>query len=380
MSLSFSIANRFIIKNWWQSVGIALGIAVGISVQIFVGILIDSLQQSLINAAVGTSAQVSVTKASGSISDYNKVKSVISKESGVTKIDKEYIGNGLLLTKDKTYPLQLRGKQYDNNDIYQLSDRLEIGRMPDNGEIVLGTNLVEQIGAQTGDAIKYARADGEVSDLKISGIFDSKIAAINNGVGYATLDTAWKVFGDIGQYSSVNIQLNDPFKANSVADSIKRSLGEGYEVDNWKSQNAQLLSGLQGQSTSSTMIQVFVLISVLIAITSILSITVTQKSRQIGILKAIGLKDGTSSGIFYFQGLLLGFAGTVLGVILGLVLFWSFVTFAKTPGGESIVEPYIRWNMVFVTAAVSLVVSSLAGIIPARKANKLSPIEVIRNA
>ncbi len=152
------------------------------------------------------------------------------------------------------------------------------------------------------------------------------------------------------------------------------------KVDNWKDQNAALLSGLNGQSVSSYMIQIFVLISVLLGIASVLAITVVQKSRQIGILKAMGIQDGNASQIFVLQGFMLGIGGAILGILLGLGLAYAFTRFALNPDGTPVVPLYIDPAFIALSAGVAVLVSTLAALIPARKTSRLDPIEVIRNA
>ncbi len=381
MVLSLKIAIRFILKSKWQSLFIIFGIAVGVSVAIFISILIDSLQYTLIKGTIGNAPHLTITTDSNKITNYNDLKSKIDKVSGITKVYPAVDGNGLLITPNKNYPVLLKGVSFDKaNDIYQLETRKIEGRLPlARSEVMIGKDLSVSTGAKVGDDISFTQANGSKSTLLVSGIYDLKIATVNNAWLFTNLATAWAIFGNEGTYTAVNIQVKDIFNADQTAVTINKQIGSNYKVDNWKAQNAQLLAGLQGQSTSSYMIQVFVLLSVLISIASILSISVTQKSKQIGILKAIGLKNGKSSNIFYFQGFILGFCGTVLGVAFGLGLFYAFVTFAKTPDGGNIVEPLIKWNIVLMTSVIALAVSSFAGIIPARKANKLSPIEVIRN-
>jgi len=381
MVLSLQIAIRFILKSKWQSIFIIFGIAVGISVAIFISILIDSLQYTLINGTIGNAPHITITTDNNKIDNYGALTPKIETVAGITKVYPVVDGNGLLVTQNKNYPVLLRGVNLDKvNDIYQLADRTIEGNGPSSeNEVMIGKDLSVTTGSKIGDNITFAQANGNKSTLRVSGIYDLKIATVNSSWIFTNLATAWRILGNEGSYTAVNIQVKDIFKADKTGTLVKDQIGSDYKVDNWKTQNAQLLAGLQGQSTSSYMIQIFVLISVLISIASILSISVTQKSKQIGILKAIGLKNGQSSNIFYYQGFILGLFGTILGVILGLGLFYAFVTFAKTPDGGKIVEPLIRWNMVLVTGIIALAVSSFAGIFPARKANKLSPIEVIRN-
>ena len=127
------------------------------------------------------------------------------------------------------------------------------------------------------------------------------------------------------------------------------------------------------------MIQVFVLISVVLGIASVLAITVLQKSRQIGILKAMGIPDNTASLIFLFQGLILGVYGAIMGVLFGLALILSFTTFARNPDGTALIA--IRYDIPFIlfSASIAILSALIASFIPAARSKKLSPIEVIRN-
>lgn len=174
--------------------------------------------------------------------------------------------------------------------------------------------------------------------------------------------------------------MDDIFKADNISQNVKYNLNsDEAKVENWKEQNKQLLSGLSGQSTSSYMIQFFVIVSVILAIASILAITVIQKSREIGILKAIGIKNGPASRIFLFQGIILGIFGAILGVSFGIGLTTMFTKFALDSNGNPIVELYISYKFVAFSAILAIVASSMAALIPAKKSAKLDPIEVIKN-
>ena len=104
-----------------------------------------------------------------------------------------------------------------------------------------------------------------------------------------------------------------------------------------------------------------------------------QKSKQIGILKAMGIKNRDASMVFVFQGLLLGILGAVTGVILGLALFLIFSLFVTDATGEPIVSPIINWGFVSISRCVAILAALIASAIPARKSAHLDPIEVIRD-
>ena len=199
----------------------------------------------------------------------------------------------------------------------------------------------------------------------------------------STLETTQSLFqvGDV--VSSIESQVRESayFDADAISLSVQNEIGSEYVTSNWIENNASLLSGLQGQSISSLMIQVFVLISVVLGIASILAIIVLQKSKQIGILKAMGIKNSDASLIFLFQGLILGIFGALTGVLLGIGLLVSFQTFAiDATTGDPVIPLNIEYSFIALSALIAVGVSTVAALVPARKSSKLSVIEVIRNA
>jgi lipoprotein-releasing system permease protein len=127
------------------------------------------------------------------------------------------------------------------------------------------------------------------------------------------------------------------------------------------------------------MIQVFVMISVILGIASVLAITVMQKSRQIGILKAMGIKNASSSLIFLFEGLILGIFGALAGIGLGLGLAYSFTVFAVRPDGTPVIALFIDPSFIALSGAIAVAACMLASLIPARRSSTLNPIDIIRN-
>jgi lipoprotein-releasing system permease protein len=121
------------------------------------------------------------------------------------------------------------------------------------------------------------------------------------------------------------------------------------------------------------MIQAFILVAVALGIASTLAISAVQKSRQIGILKAMGMTDGAAGRIFLLQAAILGVAGVTVGIAVGYLLIWAFsfapVDFSVRPSPTLIV----------VSALIGVVVALLSSIIPSRSTSRLDPIEVIQS-
>jgi len=116
-----------------------------------------------------------------------------------------------------------------------------------------------------------------------------------------------------------------------------------------------------------------------IAIASVLAITVLQKSRQIGILKAMGIRDSAASMIFLYQGLLLGIFGAIGGILIGLFLLYGFIFGASSGSEEPLIELIIDFRFIALSAIIAISSAVVASLLPARRSSKLSPVEVIRN-
>lgn len=381
MKLAFSIASRFIVFSKAQSFFIVLGIAVGVAVLVFVGVLIDSLQGTLINRTVGGSPHISITHDSGEIRRWERVLRGVEMEPGLTKVYPVVDGNAFLLTQDKTYPVRLRGFTFEpENDIYNIEDNLIDGRTPRKAfEVVVGKDLRDDAEIELDDYIAISVAGGGTRQFNVVGFFDLKVANPNRLWLLSNQKTVQEMLQIGNKITEIELQVSDVFAADTIAEDIASGLDDEFDVSDWKAENGQLLSGLEGQSMSTVMIQIFVLLSVIIAITSVLSITVTQKSRQIGILKAMGITDAESSDIFVFQGFMLGLLGTVVGMAMGLGMFILFVKFAKGADGVPLVDPIIRWSYAFGAGMAALIAASAAGLIPAMRSKRLDPIDIIRN-
>lgn len=384
MGFSFKIATRFLLSNKAQTILIAIGIAVGVSVQIFIGSLIQGLQKDLIDKTVGSSSHITITpnKNENGILNYDDKLNEASNIEGVkytsTSVDK----NGFLKYQDNISPVLIRGMDFEKADkIYKFTDRIIEGNKPSlENEIIIGLDLKKDIECKVGDTVKITTPEGKVKEFRISGIYDLKVANINKLWIISNTKTVQEMFNLENKVTSIEIQVRDVFSADIIAEKfISNEKYKGLSVQNWKAQNEQLLSGLNGQSISSIMIQVFVMISVVLGIASVLAISVAQKSKQIGILKAMGTNNVKSSLIFLFQGILLGILGATLGVVFGLGLAWSFTKFALNADGTPVIALYINSNFILLSAAIAILASGVASIIPAVNSSRLDPMEVIRN-
>lgn len=384
MRLALSIAIRFLKSSKGQTLLIIIGIAVGVSVQIFLGSLIEGLQVSLIDKTIGNSPQVTVLP-KGKQTTFDNPDSIIDKldkDKDLTAVSQSLDSSGFLFLDNELYPVFMRGVEFKRaNEIYNFKDKLIKGKLPSNkNEIMLGKNLIDELSLKLNDSIVFQTPDKSIKKQKIVGIYDLKVAQLNETWIITNLENAQGIFNKPDKISSIETQVSDVFAADTAGKEVSNIIeSEEVKVTNWKDQNEELLSGLSGQSASSYIIQAFVLLSVLLGISSVLAISVVQKSRQIGILKAMGIKDKAASLVFLFQGLILGTIGSIVGMGLGLSLTYIFSNFVKNSDGTPLVPFYLDFKFIGISIIVAILFSTIAALIPARKSSKLNPIEVINN-
>ena len=381
--LSLKIAFRFLKYGKTQTILIVLGISIAISIQIFVGLLIGSLQKSLVDATVGNSPHITILSNTEvtSIRDWKKITQIVDNLHITNGVAVSASSNAFVKGDNTDLPVILKGFNFEQADsIYNFSDAIYEGEpYRSNREILIGRELKEETETKIGDKLQIILSDGTVNTFTIAGFYDLGVASINKTWILTTLTTTQRILGFYNRVSSIELTVDDVFTADSVAARINDSLdNENLRVENWKDLNQELLNALSSQQLSSIIIQAVILISVIIAIASILAIMVLQKSRQIGILKAIGIKDTTASLIFIHQGFIIGLIGSVLGIAMGLGLLYAFNSFTSDPEGTSIIKLYIDYRFIFWSWLIALTSSILAGVIPARKSLQLDPVEVIR--
>jgi len=229
--------------------------------------------------------------------------------------------------------------------------------------------------AKTSGAILFGMANAFVPVIMATFLADLSGLAWGTFVPAVALIAVASTF--LGLF--IAVAVSEVFEADSIADEVAGLPSTaGLTVDNWIDANEDLFSALASQGASSYMIQTFVLMSVVIGIASILSITVLQKSRQIGILKAMGIKDRASSLIFLSQGLFLGLGGAVLGMALGTVLFLGFLQ-GISQSGDTVISSDLNYVFILASGLVATLAALGASLLPAAKSRNLDPIEVIRN-
>lgn len=373
MRLAIKISKKFLTSSKSQTALIISAIAIGISVQLFIGLLIRGLQSDLIDKTIGNSSHISITKNNDLFDVDDLLLTTLSENEDIKIVSPKLVQNSFVDINDEVYSLAINGVNFDNN-IYSLKSKIIEGRLPKNDdEIIIGSFYKD---VKIGEKIKLTMYDNKSKEYTVSGIFDFGNSVSNEKTAYTTLKSLQEFSGNENKISVIETQVDKVFDTENI---VKKLDIKGYDVTTWQKENASLLSALSSQSMSSIIIQVFILISVTLAISSVLIISVVQKSKQIGILKAMGLSNSNISKVFLSQGFILGTIGSFLGIALGIGLIESFSMFALDESGNAVINIKLEPLFILSSFLIGVGVATIASLLPARKSRKLSAMEVISN-
>jgi lipoprotein-releasing system permease protein len=377
--LPFRIAWRFLTSSPAQSVLIAAGISVGIATQIFVGSIIVSLQDSLLTTTIGSASHVTIQaiKESDPVRYTPEMRKILASDPRVKSGTVVPIRSVPALYSNGTDSASLGllgGDLKELEGIYKLNSRTVAGRPSlGMGEIMLGKDFADKFGIKPGGTVSLKFQNNETGSFTVTGIFDMGAAQFNLRNAFVSGSVPQNVLGwSNDEYTQIQLQLNRPYDSIAVANQWAQQL-PGVSIVEWQGQNKSLLAGLTSQAMSSYMIQAFVLVAVALGIASTLAISAVQKTRQIGILKAMGLGDRAAGQVFLWQAAVLGVTGSLGGVAASFALLALF-KLAPIPF-EITMQP----GFIAVSAAIGVSVALLSSIIPIRRTSRLDPIEVIQN-
>ncbi|MCX7973927.1 MAG: ABC transporter permease [Candidatus Aminicenantes bacterium] len=391
------IAFRFLIKGKFQTLLLFSGIALGVAVQFFLNSLIGGLQLSLIERTVGTSPHIlilpreavptQIMAEPGQIFDSRKAPVIsdkeilqweqyiewLNKQPGLKAVCPVASGQGSIERNGPKLAVSIKGiDPLQGSIIYKFDKNLVSGQILLSGEsVVIGSSLADKFQLEPGDRLFIQNDRGSSNFFTVSGIVDLGSTTANSVI-FMSLERGQSFLAMTG-INLIEVQIKDVFQAEKLA-SLWQQEFIRVKVESWQERNRELLTALRSQRSSSNLIQFFVLLAISLGIASVLSISAVQKSKQLGILKAIGVDNRGAARIFLIQGLTLGFFGSLAGIIIGYILSLFFIKVF----GTGTFNLQLEVTNFIIPAILAMVISALASLSPARKAARLSPIEVIR--
>jgi lipoprotein-releasing system permease protein len=395
------VSLRYLREGRMQTVLILAGVTAGVAVIIFLTTLISQLQASIIDKTLGSQAHIVLKAAQAlnrttlpadqtaaiiqpraqrlrAIDQWSSVAQLAAQTPGVLAVSPLLSGAGFAARAEASQPIAMMGvdaQAYQR--IVRMASYLKAGRFEVSGaNAVIGVELAKDLGVTVGDKVRLVTMDGRNDLFSIAGIFDIGNRDLNRRWVFISVKVAQTLLDLPGGITQIDLRVADLFAAEAIARPLQAQTG--LQVESWMQSNAQLLSALNSQSISNNLIRAFVTVIVAVGIASVLVVSVVQKQKEIGILRAMGASPQRIMAVFLLQGGFYGLLGSALGsgLALGLLNFFSRIT--RNADGSALVSPDLDLAVVLSACALALGVGLLAAALPARRAAKLDPVQAIR--
>jgi lipoprotein-releasing system permease protein len=387
-----------------QTIFIITAVAIGVAVIVFMSAMLASLQANFLKRVLTSQPHIQLVPpdevarplrqaAPGSvivpviqrpvqrirsIDQWQKIRAELNTWPEITNVSPTASGSTLAIRGDASRSITLTGIEPDVYfNIVRIPDYIIAGQPRMLSEdILIGSELAKDLGVTVGEKINVSAATGASRVLTIAGIFDLGNRGANLRSTFVALRTAQAMLNLVGGVTTLDVTVDDVYAAETVAQAVQAATG--VEADSWIKTNAQFFTAVRAQDLSNTMIRVFVGLSVAFGIASVLVVSVIQRSKDIGILRAMGTSQGQILRVFLLQGGLLGFLGSLIGAATGAsaLIFWH--GYMRQADGSELF-PLILEPSLFVKAVLLAAVTGVAAAaVPALRAAKLDPVVAIR--
>lgn len=392
-----------------------IGVMLGVAVLIIVISVMSGFDKQLRESILGFNAHLKVTPSSGLLRDYRLWTQIIAKSPHVKGVAPIIQGPALVRvssldgsTRDMATWVRGIDALLETN-VSVLPRRIVEGRFNLSGNsILLGTELAASLDVQLGDLVdiysirhlqtmEKSRQSGEEefilpTDFEVRGIFDVGYFEYNATVVVTSLANAQEIYdlGDSAQF--LQVMLNDPYQANQVRDELRALLGPAAQIRTWFEESSFILNALLVEKNVMFYILFFIMIVAAFGLASALITFVVQKTREIGLLKALGATPAQLTAIFLAQSIIVGVLGVLSGLGLGMLALAyrnEFLHFMNRMTGFELFPKEIYFftelpavispSDIAIICGGSLVICMLAGVLPAWNAGRLKPVEALRH-
>lgn len=405
MPFEWFVALRYMRDARGQTALILAAVSVGVSVIVFLSALIGGLQTALIDKTLGSQPHITLrvpreaprplaepTPARAiawwvqespqrlrSIDQWPRIMSTVERVPGVIAASPSITGAAFAVRSEAKSPVVVRGVEPDRFlAIIDVRKKLVAGRFELEGDdAVIGAKLAADLGVGIGDKLRVTSTEGALDVVTIRGVFRLGNEALDGAWLLVSLRSAQALFALPGGVTTIELKVADVFAAERIAADVRGRTG--LPADSWMKINAELLSGLSAQSSSKSMIQFFVVVAVALGIASVLIVSVVQKAREIGILRAVGTPPRRILLVFLIQGGVLGLAGSVVGSALGALFARLFELITLDASGAPRFPVQLDLPLFAFATALATGIGLLSAVIPARRAARLDPVTAIRN-
>jgi lipoprotein-releasing system permease protein len=394
MSLTLFVSWRYLVAKRKEkfisliSVISVLGVAIGVMALIVVIAVMTGFDRDLRDRIIGNYAHITVSAFRPlEYPEYEKITAELKGSEHIKAIS-PYIQAQVLIEQDKKFmALGIKGidpeKEKQVTKISEYITKGDLKQLKDD-TVVVGRELAIYLGLNINSVLKIYSPLGDQHDLRVVGIFSSGMYDYDFNLIIVPLETAQKILGMKGQLSALAIRLDNVYLAESVKKQILSVIGYDYLLKTWIEANRNFFAALKLEKLTMFIILTLIILVACFNIISTLIVMVVEKTKDIGILKALGMNSSRIRNIFTCQGLLIGCSGVFLGTIAGVLacLLLKKYQFIKLPQDIYYIDrlPVALeiWPDMALIVLAALAITLVSTIYPAAKAAGLKPVEALR--
>jgi lipoprotein-releasing system permease protein len=396
-------ASRFLREGRMQTISILLGVSIGVGVIVFMSAALAAQQTNIIHRVLSAQAHIVLLppkevarplRGGGDVAEaaiiqkpFQRVRSIdqwqrivkdVAGMPAVTAVSPMAAGSILAVRGEATRAVTVQGVDpalYFR--IVPLEDKIVAGRARLGAEdIVIGTELASDLGVTVGDKLRVQPSSGQGTALTVTGLVDLGSKGANQRLAYVALHTAQALLGLAGGASSIDVTVRDIYAAEDVAQAI--AAAAGVQADSWIKTNDQFFIAINAQKIANTTIRVFVALAIALGIAAVLIVSVVQKSKEIGILRAMGASRGQILRVFLIEGAVLGLVGSAFGSLLAAAAIALWTRLLTNPDGTPLFPIGYDPKLFLVSALVATLTGLASAFLPALRGARLDPVAAIR--
>jgi lipoprotein-releasing system permease protein len=374
------------------------GVFVGVAAILIVLSVENGFHQELRDRILGATPHVVVAKYSYEPIPFplaDTLELEIARVPGVLSVAPFIYAKTLVRTENGVEGVVIRGVDPEHeHEITGISGTIVQGQFNfDSSGVVIGVELARMLGLSVGDTLNLASPFGgtmtafgflpRTKYFRVNGIFDSGMYEYNSSFIYLSLAGIQQFLGMENMVTGFEVRVRDVYAADRIGRRITRQLGYPYRATDWIMQNRNLFTALRLEKVVTFIVLVLIVLVAAFNIIGMLTMMVIRKTREIGILKAMGAKSSTVTRIFVLAGGFIGIIGTIAGASFGLVACWLLnkYRFVSLPGDVYFIKNLpvqVLAQDIVVVCIAAIVITFAATIYPALKAARLVPLEAIR--
>jgi lipoprotein-releasing system permease protein len=382
-----------------------IGIALGVFALITVLSVMNGFQQELRDRILGMTSHMTLSEQLETLNDWQPLYQQVKKIEQVTGAAPNVMGQGMLSYGEKVKGVAVRGilPEYEH-EVADISSKMVAGGLEDlkgrEYNVVLGSELANALGVSIGDKVIMVSPKVSTSLIGVMprtkrftlvGIFEAGMFEYDSGLAIIHMADAQKLFKMRGKVTALQLKLNDMFETEKVRLSIGEQVEKVLYTRDWTQQHANFFKAIQMEKR---MVFIFLTLIIMVAAFNIVStmvMVVTDKQKDIAVLRTIGASPLSIQMIFIIQGLIIGIVGSVAGGILGVLaslnidvivpFFENLFGFKFFPADIyyiSNIPSDLHWDDVWLVSGIAFVMTLVATLYPAKKASRIEPAEALR--